>query len=70
MTFLSESSADPLGGPTSYLHQLIKGSEPISNPSPGAGGARRIQHYGEITVIPTYRSLSNYNKELFQNDLS
>ena len=70
MAFPSESSADPFGGAPSYLHQLRKGSEPILNPSPSAAsGGKKIQHYGETTLIPTplYKTVMKTMKEHLEN---
>eukprot|EP00112_Aurelia_sp_Birch-Aquarium-sp1_P008339 Seg1915.5 transcript_id=Seg1915.5/GoldUCD/mRNA.D3Y31 product="hypothetical protein" protein_id=Seg1915.5/GoldUCD/D3Y31 len=70
MSFASKSSANPFGGPPSYLHQLRKGSEPISNPAPGpTSGARKIQHYGEMTTIPTalYNTVMENIKQHLEN---
>ena len=70
MAFPSEASANPFGGPPSYLHQLRKGVEPITNPSPGpASGSRKRQHYGEVTLIPTklYTTVMQTIKEHMEN---
>ena len=70
MAFPSEASADPFGGAPSYLHQLRKGVEPITNPSPGpASGSRKRQHYGEVTLIPTklYTTVMQTMKEHMEN---
>eukprot|EP00112_Aurelia_sp_Birch-Aquarium-sp1_P017552 Seg4081.5 transcript_id=Seg4081.5/GoldUCD/mRNA.D3Y31 product="hypothetical protein" protein_id=Seg4081.5/GoldUCD/D3Y31 len=70
MSFPSESSTDPFGGPPNAVHQLRKGSEPISNPSPGpASGAPKIQTYGEMTTIPTslYNTVMETIKQHLQN---
>ena len=64
MAFPSEQSANPFGGPPSYIHQLHKGTVPIDHgPRPTTattGGATTRQqqprdanqHYGVATVIP------------------
>ena len=70
MAFPSEASANPFGGPPSYLHQLRKGVEPITNPAPGAAsGSRKRQHYGEVTLIPTqlYTTVMENIKEHMEN---
>ena len=64
MAFPSEQSANPFGGPPSYIHQLHKGTVPIDhgprpNTVPTTGDTTRQQprdanqHYGVATVIPT-----------------
>ena len=58
MAFPSEQSANPFGGPPSYIHQLRKGSVPI-DPGPGPPKASSVipgkttQHYGQMTMIPS-----------------
>ena len=63
MAFPSEQSANPFGGPPSYIYQLHKGTVPVDhgprpNTVPTTGDTTRqqprdaSQHYGVATVIP------------------
>eukprot|EP00112_Aurelia_sp_Birch-Aquarium-sp1_P015906 Seg3562.10 transcript_id=Seg3562.10/GoldUCD/mRNA.D3Y31 product="hypothetical protein" protein_id=Seg3562.10/GoldUCD/D3Y31 len=72
MSFPSEQSANPFGGPPSAFHQLRQKSVAL-NPGPGPPArtiaGKTVQHYGEQTIIPTalYSTVMNHIKDNLEN---
>ena len=80
MAFPSEQSANPFGGPPSYIHRLRKGSVPI-DPGPGPPKAssvipgKTMQHYGQMTMIPSpivsmvMKTIENHFENIESNEV-